>query len=180
MTFELVKVNMCYLKAPLRWLMEQKNPKFLGSFQNAQRGTTNLAVNEHVRTYLCEVCLLTSNDCRNEEHSDVTEGKTCEGVCIIWEKSVNITRSVFKFRAQPRPQGFTHPCHFLMEKPWGRGCFRTIIVGHVIRSLMLITCSYNRRDFSRGTGEDAHQNDGAEPLLETSLNVAKAVFTSEK
>ena len=45
---------------------------------------------------------------------------------------------------------------------------------------MLITCSYNRRDFSRGTGEDAHQNDGAEPLLETSLNVAKAVFTSEK
>ena len=78
------------------------------------------------------------------------------------------------------PPGLYPPCHFLMEKPWGSGCFRTIIVGHVIRSLMLITCSYNRRDFSRGTGEDAHQNDGAEPLLETSLNVAKAVFTSEK
>ena len=56
---------------------------FLRTFQNAKGDTANLAVNEHVRTYLCEVCLLTSNDCRNDEHSDVTEGKTCEGVCII-------------------------------------------------------------------------------------------------
>ena len=101
MTFELVKVNMCYLRAPLSWLTEQKNLKFLRSFQNAQRDTTNFAVNEHVRTYLCELCLLTSNDCRNDEHSEVTEGKTCEGVCIIWEKSINIMRSVFTFRTRP-------------------------------------------------------------------------------
>ena len=101
MTFELVKVNMCYLRAPLSWLTEQKNPKFLRSFQNAQRDTTHFAVNEHVRTYLCELCLLTSNDCRNDEHSEVTEGKTCEGVCIIWEKSINIMKSVFTFRTRP-------------------------------------------------------------------------------
>ena len=180
MTFELVQVNMCYLRAPLRWLTEQKNPKLLPSFQNEQRDTTNFAVNEHVRTYLCELYLLTSNDCRNDEHSDVTEGKTCEGVCIIWEKSINIMRSVFTFRTQPCPQGFTHPSHFLMEKPWTRGWFRTTIVGHLIRSLMLITCSYNRGDHSLGTGEDAHQNDGTKPLLVTNLNAAQAVFTSEK
>ena len=60
-----------------------EKPKVVSKFSNEQRDTTNFAVNEHVRTYLCEVCLLTSNDCRNDEHSDVTEGKTCEGVCII-------------------------------------------------------------------------------------------------
>ena len=112
MTFELLQVNMCYLRAPLRWLTEQKNPKLLPSFQNEQRDTTNFAVNEHVRTYLCEACLLTSNDCRNDEHSDVTEGKTCEGVCIIWEKSVNITRSVFKFRANLAQRALPTPTIF--------------------------------------------------------------------
>ena len=50
-----------------------------------------------------------------------------------------------------------------MEKLWAWGWFRTTIVGHVIRSLILITCFYNRGDQSRGTGEDAHQNDGTKP-----------------
>ena len=27
----------------------------------------------------------------------------------------------FHKRAQPRPQGFSFPTHFLREKPWGRG-----------------------------------------------------------
>ena len=27
------------------------------------------------------------------------------------------------------PQSFTHPCHFLTEKPWARGWFQTTIVG---------------------------------------------------
>ena len=35
---------MCFLRGPLRWLTEQKNPKFLWSLQNAQRDTTNLAI----------------------------------------------------------------------------------------------------------------------------------------
>ena len=43
-TFELVQVNMCFLRSPLSWLMEQKNPKFLWSLQNAQRDTTNFAI----------------------------------------------------------------------------------------------------------------------------------------
>ena len=38
------QVNMCFLRGPLRWLTEQKNPKFLWSLQNAQRDTTNLAI----------------------------------------------------------------------------------------------------------------------------------------
>ena len=35
---------MCFLRGPLRWLTEQKNPKFLWSLENAQRDTTNLAI----------------------------------------------------------------------------------------------------------------------------------------
>ena len=38
------QVNMCFLRGPLTWLTEQKNPKFLWSLQNAQRDTTNLAI----------------------------------------------------------------------------------------------------------------------------------------
>ena len=38
------QVNMCFLIGPLRWLTEQKNPKFLQSLQNAQRDITNLAI----------------------------------------------------------------------------------------------------------------------------------------
>ena len=34
------QVNMCFLRGPLRWLTEQKNPKFFRSF----RDTTNLAI----------------------------------------------------------------------------------------------------------------------------------------
>ena len=37
--------------------------------------------------YLSWVCFLTSNDCRNEEHREVTEGRTCAGVCIICKKT---------------------------------------------------------------------------------------------
>ena len=35
---------MCFLRGPLRWLTEQKNPKFLWSLENAQRDTANLAI----------------------------------------------------------------------------------------------------------------------------------------
>ena len=38
------EVNICFLRGPLRWLMQQKNPKFLRSLPNAQRNKTNLAV----------------------------------------------------------------------------------------------------------------------------------------
>ena len=38
------QVKMCFLRGPLDWLTEQKNPKFLWSLQNAQRDTTNLAI----------------------------------------------------------------------------------------------------------------------------------------
>ena len=136
----------------------QKNPKLFRSFQNEQRDTTNFAVNEHVRTYLCDVCLLTSNDCRNDEHSDVTEGKTCEGVCIIWEKSVNITRSVFKFRANLAHRALPNPTIFQWKSS-----------GHEVGFeppswVMWSGAFYNRGDHSRGTGEDAHQNDGTKPL----------------
>ena len=48
--FELVQVNMCFLRGPLRWLTEQKNPKFLRSLQNAQGDTTNFAITWPVRT----------------------------------------------------------------------------------------------------------------------------------
>ena len=42
---ELIQVNMCFLRGPLRWLTEQKDPNFLRSLQNAvQSNTTNLAV----------------------------------------------------------------------------------------------------------------------------------------
>ena len=34
----------CFLRGPLRWLMEQKKPKFPRSLQNSQRDTTNLAI----------------------------------------------------------------------------------------------------------------------------------------
>ena len=43
------QVNMCFLKGPLRWLTEQKNPKFLWSLQNAQRDATNLAIRTKLR-----------------------------------------------------------------------------------------------------------------------------------
>ena len=33
-----------FQRGPLRWLTEQKHPKFLRSLQNAQRDTTNLAI----------------------------------------------------------------------------------------------------------------------------------------
>ena len=33
------KVKMCFLRGPLRWLTEQKNPKFLWSLQNAKHDT---------------------------------------------------------------------------------------------------------------------------------------------
>ena len=39
--FELVPINICFLRGSLRWLTEQKNPKFLRSLQNTQRDTTN-------------------------------------------------------------------------------------------------------------------------------------------
>ena len=42
--FELVQVNMCFLRGPLRGLTGQKNPKFLRILQNAQRDTTNFTV----------------------------------------------------------------------------------------------------------------------------------------
>ena len=42
------QVNICLLRGPLRWLMEQKNPKFLQSLQNAQRDTTNLAISDNL------------------------------------------------------------------------------------------------------------------------------------
>ena len=42
--FELVQVNMCFLRGLLRWLTEQKNPKFLWSLQNQHRYTTNFAI----------------------------------------------------------------------------------------------------------------------------------------
>ena len=38
------QVNMCFLRGPLRWLMEQKNPKLLWSLKNTQRDTMNLAI----------------------------------------------------------------------------------------------------------------------------------------
>ena len=38
------QVKMCFLRGPLRWLTEQKNPKFPWSLQNVQRDTTNLAI----------------------------------------------------------------------------------------------------------------------------------------
>ena len=38
------QVNMCFLRGLLRWLTEQKNPKFLWSLQNVQRDTMNLAI----------------------------------------------------------------------------------------------------------------------------------------
>ena len=37
------QVNMCFLRGPLRWLTEQKHPKFLWGLQNSQCDTTNLA-----------------------------------------------------------------------------------------------------------------------------------------
>ena len=50
------KVKMCFLRGPLRWLTEQKNPKFLWSLQNAQREATNLAVSKfYPERYLPEV-----------------------------------------------------------------------------------------------------------------------------
>ena len=42
------QVKVCFPRGPLRWLPEQKNPKFLWSLQNAQHNTTNLAINESV------------------------------------------------------------------------------------------------------------------------------------
>ena len=42
--FELVEVNMCFLRGLVRWLKEPKKPKFLWIFQNAQRNTMNFAV----------------------------------------------------------------------------------------------------------------------------------------
>ena len=44
MAFWTVSANVCFLRDPLRWLTEQKNPKFLRSLQNAQRDATNLVV----------------------------------------------------------------------------------------------------------------------------------------
>ena len=43
------RVVICITLPPLRWLTEQKNPKSLRSLQNAQRDTTNLAVNHLFR-----------------------------------------------------------------------------------------------------------------------------------
>ena len=37
--------NMCYLRAPLRWLTEQKNPKFFRSLQNLQRADSEFGYN---------------------------------------------------------------------------------------------------------------------------------------
>ena len=45
------QVKMCFLRGPLDWLTEQKNPKFLWSLQNAQRDTTNLAISEDFFRY---------------------------------------------------------------------------------------------------------------------------------
>ena len=77
--------------------------------------------------------------------------------CQHYEVSISV-------QSEPRPQGFTQPNHFPLKKLWAWGWFRTTIVGHVIRSLILLTCFYNWGDHSRGTGEDAHQNDGTKPL----------------
>ena len=38
------QVNMCFLRGPLRWLTEQKDPKFLRSLQNPQCDTMNLVI----------------------------------------------------------------------------------------------------------------------------------------
>ena len=42
--FELMPVNMYVLTGPLRWLTEQKKPKFLQSLQNTLHDTTNFTV----------------------------------------------------------------------------------------------------------------------------------------
>ena len=42
--FELMPVNMYVLRGPLRWLTEQKKPKFLQSLQNTLHDTTNFTV----------------------------------------------------------------------------------------------------------------------------------------
>ena len=44
MTFWTRASEHCFLRGPLRWLTEQKNPKFLRSLQNAQRDITNFVV----------------------------------------------------------------------------------------------------------------------------------------
>lgn len=44
--------------------------------------------------YFCEFCLLISNDFRNDEYSEVIEGRICEGVCNICEKEVNMILSL--------------------------------------------------------------------------------------
>ena len=38
------QVNMHFLRGPLRWMTEQKNPKFLTSLQNALGDTVNLVI----------------------------------------------------------------------------------------------------------------------------------------
>ena len=53
---------MCFLRGPLRWLTEQKNPKFLRSLQNAQRHKTNLAVTLKIFRKSCFSCAFSANN----------------------------------------------------------------------------------------------------------------------
>ena len=54
-----VHVTMWFALTPplLKWLTEQKNPKYLRSLQNSQRDTTNFTVNWNFNEFHCKLVL---------------------------------------------------------------------------------------------------------------------------
>ena len=50
------QVNTCFLRGPLRWLTEQKNPKFFLSLQNTQRNIYEFAYNECTFLTAVNIC----------------------------------------------------------------------------------------------------------------------------
>ena len=54
------------------------------------------------------------NCCLEIDNSGCLRGFNVKNSCYVL-----FVKNLF---AQPRPQGFSRPTHFLREKPWGRGC----------------------------------------------------------
>ena len=87
------QLSICLLRGPLRWLMEQKNPKFLRSLQNSQCDTTNLAISDNFINFGKFECISTSNSLTYLQST---------GTWICSEVSVDIINWMWAFTALPK------------------------------------------------------------------------------
>ena len=63
------------------------------------------------------------NCCLEIDNSGCLRGFNVKNSCYVL-----FVKNLF---AQPRPQGFSRPTHFLREKPWGRGCRDIVYSGNI-------------------------------------------------